>query len=261
MASLQIHHFTKAKQAGQMLVALTAWDLTSAQLVDQAGADLILVGDSLAMTILGYTSTVPVSLEEMLHHCKAVRRGVSRAFLVADLPFMSYQVSPQQALSTAARFMKEAQVSGVKVEGGYPDMIKTVATLVERGIPVLAHIGLTPQSHAQLGGFRRQGTTPQAADQLYHQAQALEAAGAFAMVLEHMPAEVAGQISRDLQIPTFGIGAGPTCDGQILVTHDLLGLSERLPPFAQAYLNLREQIHAALIQFCDDVRGHRFPQA
>lgn len=259
MSPIQIHHFKKAKQAGQVLVALTAWDLTSAQLVDQAGVDLILVGDSLAMTILGYTSTVPVTLEEMLHHAKAVRRGVTHGFLIADLPFMSYQVSPEQALISAGRFMKEAQVSGIKVEGGYPDMVKTVALLVERGIPVLAHIGLTPQSHSQLGGFRQQGKTPDQADHLLHQAQALESAGAFALVLEHIPAEVAGQISHHLQIPTFGIGAGNACDGQILVTHDLLGLSERVPPFAKPYVNLRQLIQAGLSHFCNDVRGRQFP--
>ncbi len=261
MATIQIHHFVRAKQVGQKLVALTAADYAVAQLLDRANIDLLLVGDSLAMTTLGYANTLPLTLDELIHHCSAVRRGVERAFLVADLPFMSYQVSREQALSSAGRLIKEAGAAGVKVEGGYPHMVDTVAALVQAGIPVLGHLGLTPQSVLQMGGFRRQGTTAEAAQKLLGEAKELQAAGAFALVLEHIPADVGRAISEQLFIPTFGIGAGAGCDGQILVTNDLLGLSERMPPFAKAYTNLRETITAAVEAFCRDVRDGSFPEA
>lgn len=254
---MQIHHLWQAKVEGRPLVALTASDFAIATLLDAAGVDLILVGDSLAMTSLGYETTLPLTLDALIHHCGAVRRGVKHAFLVADLPFMTYQVSPAQALMSAGRVLQEAGANAVKVEGGYPAMVTTVATLVQAGIPVLGHIGLTPQAIHQIG-LRQQGQTEAAAANLRDQAQALEAAGAFAIVLEHIPAELATSISRSLRIPTFGIGAGQGCDGQILVTHDLLGLSERLPPFAKAYTNLREQIVTAVTAFALDVREHRF---
>ncbi len=254
---MQIHHLWQAKAEGRPLVALTASDFAIATLLDAAGVDLILVGDSLAMTSLGYETTLPLTLDALIHHCAAVRRGVKHAFLVADLPFMTYQVSPAQALTSAGRVLQEAGANAVKLEGGYPRMVTTVAALVEAGIPVLGHIGLTPQAIHQIG-LRQQGQTEAAAANLRNQAQALEAAGAFALVLEHIPAELATSISRSLHIPTFGIGAGQGCDGQILVTHDLLGLSERLPPFAKAYTNLREQILTAIKAFADDVRDHTF---
>ncbi len=260
MAPLSIHHFAAAKQAGQPLVALTAWDYTLAQILDQTGVDLILVGDSLAMTVLGYPTTLPMTLEQMIHHSAAVCRGVARAFVVADLPFMTYQVSREQALASAGRLLKEAGVSGIKVEGGYPDMVKTVAFLVERGIPVIGHIGLTPQAKFQLGGYKKQGKTALGAERLIQEAQALEAAGAFAIVLEHVPAILAQTISQQLQIPTIGIGAGPHCDGQILVTYDLLGMSDQIPPFVQPYLNLRQTVQDAIKRFCTDVHQHQFPQ-
>lgn len=259
MAALQIQHFLKAKQTRQPLVALTAADYAFAQLLDAAGVDLILVGDSLAMTSLGYSSTLPLTLEEMIHHSKAVRRGVQRAFLVADLPFMTYQTHREQALTSAGRLLKEAEVAAVKLEGGYPAMVETVAFLVERGIPVMAHIGLTPQAQHQLGGFRQQGKTPAAAERLLREASALEQAGAFALLLEHIPAELGQQITQQLQIPTIGIGAGPYCDGQILVTHDLLGFTEQLPPFAHSYLQLRQSILEAIDQFSQDIRTRHFP--
>jgi 3-methyl-2-oxobutanoate hydroxymethyltransferase len=259
MAALSIHHFRQAKQTGQPLVALTAADYVTAQILDQAGIDLILVGDSLAMTSLGHSSTLPLTLEQMIHHAQAVRRGVERAFLVADLPFLSYQVCKEQALFSAGRLMKEAGVNGVKLEGGYPAMVETVAFLVQRGIPVLGHIGLTPQAKHQLGGYRQQGKTPEEAERLRQEALNLEQAGAFALVLEHMPADLAAQITQQLRIPTLGIGAGPGCDGQILVTHDLLGLSERIPPFAKAYANLRQVIREAVEAFAEDVRQKVFP--
>ena len=223
--------------------------------------DLLLVGDSLAMTTLGYSTTLPLTLEELIHHCAAVRRGVERAFLVADLPFLTYQVNREQALLSAGRVIKEAGANGVKLEGGYPQIVHTVAALVNAGIPVLGHLGLTPQSVHQMGGFRRQGTTEESAQRLLHEAKDLQEAGAFALVLEHMPATIGREISQQLLIPTFGIGAGNGCDGQILVTNDLLGLSERIPPFAKAYAHLGKTILSAVETFCEDVRQGNFPNA
>ncbi|MEO0853834.1 MAG: 3-methyl-2-oxobutanoate hydroxymethyltransferase [Cyanobacteria bacterium J06648_11] len=259
MSPIRIHHFAKAKQDGRKLVALTAADYAIARALDRAGVDLILVGDSLAMTSLGHPDTLALTLDELIHHSAAVRRGVERAFIVADLPFLTYQVSREQALIAAGRVLKEAGVSAVKVEGGYPDMVETVAALVQIGIPVLGHIGLTPQSVHQTGGFRQQGTTEAAADRLLDEAKALQVAGAFALVLEHVPSEVGRHLSESLLIPVFGIGAGPDCDGQILVTHDLLGLSDRVPPFAKAYANLHEAIATAIHQFSADVQHGHFP--
>ncbi|MEL7084922.1 MAG: 3-methyl-2-oxobutanoate hydroxymethyltransferase [Cyanobacteria bacterium P01_A01_bin.3] len=260
MPPIKIHHFIEAKQAGRKLVALTAADYAIAQLLDRATVDLLLVGDSLAMTTLGYANTLPLTLDDLIHHCAAVRRGVERAFLVADLPFMSYQVSREQALIAAGRLLKEAGASAVKVEGGYAQMVDTVTALVQAGIPVLGHIGLTPQSVLQLGGFRRQGTTVEAAQTLLSEAQALQAAGVFALVLEHIPIDVGRKISEQLIVPTFGIGAGAGCDGQILVINDLLGLSEHMPPFAKAYANLRDTITSAVEAFSRDVREGSFPE-
>ena len=247
----------KWKQQGRPIVALTAWDYIFAQLLDNAGVDLVLVGDSLA-TILGYENTLPVTLEEMLHHAKAVRRGVKNALLVVDLPFLTYQESPQQALHSAGRVLKETGAQAVKLEGGYPAMIETVAYLVQAGIPVMGHVGLTPQSIHQLG-LRQQGKTEEAGEKVLNSAIALQQAGAFSMLLEHIPASLALQITQKLTIPTIGIGAGVHCDGQILVTADLLGLSEHQPPFAKSYTDLRAQIALAVQNFGQDVREGRFP--
>jgi len=246
------------KQQGRSIVALTAWDYAIAQLLDAAGVDLILVGDSLAV-MLGYETTLPVTLEEMLHHAKAVRRGVKRALLVVDLPFLTYQESPQQAMHSAGRVLKETGAQAVKLEGGYPAMTQTVAHLVQAGIPVMGHVGLTPQSVHQLG-LRQQGKTPEAGERVLAEALALEQAGAFSVLLEHIPAELALQITQKLTIPTIGIGAGPHCDGQVLVTSDLLGLSERQPPFAKSYGNLRETITQAVQSYSLEVREHKFPE-
>ncbi len=247
----------KWKQQGRPIVALTAWDYVFAQLLDNAGVDLILVGDSLA-TILGYENTLPVTLEEMLHHAKAVRRGVKNALLVVDLPFLTYQESPQQALHSAGRVLKETGAQAVKLEGGYPAMTQTVAYLVQAGIPVMGHVGLTPQSIHQLG-LRQQGKTEEAGEKVLSEAIALQQAGAFSMLLEHIPATLALQITQKLTIPTIGIGAGVHCDGQVLVTADLLGLSAHQPPFAKSYANLREQIAIAVQNFGQDVRERKFP--
>src|SRR4028119_435878 len=231
--SVTTHQLIQWKQQRRLIVALTAYDYAIAQLIDQAGVDIILVGDSLAMTVLGYDTTLPLTLEEMLHHAKAVRRGVQQALVVVDLPFLSYQESPQQAIHSAGRVLKETGAQAVKLEGGYPAMAETVERLVKAGIPVLGYIGLTPQSVHQLG-YRQQGKTADAGERILGEAIALEQAGAFGIVLEHIPASLAAQITQKLAIPTIGIGAGLHCDGQVLVTTDVLGLSQKQPPFAKS---------------------------
>ena len=256
---VKIHQLTHWKQQNRLITALTAWDYTSAQIVDQAGVDLVLVGDSLAMVTLGYDTTLPLTLDEILHHAKAARRAVKQALFIVDLPFMSYQLSPETAMRSAGRALKDAGAQAVKLEGGYDAMVKTIAFLVQAGIPVMGHVGLTPQSVHQLGGFRRQGTSPEAGERILREAIAIEKAGAFAVVLEHIPTELAKQISQSLVIPTIGIGAGPHCDGQILVTADVLGLSSWQPPFAKSYVNLRDQAVQAVQQYCQEVREEKFP--
>jgi 3-methyl-2-oxobutanoate hydroxymethyltransferase len=248
------------KQQGRPIVTLTAWDYAIAQLLDNAGVDIILVGDSLAMVTLGYQTTLPVTLEEMLHHTKAVRRGVKRALVVCDLPFLSYQESPQQAMHSAGLALKEGGAQAVKLEGGYPAMVETVARLTSAGIPVMGHVGLTPQSVHQLG-YRQQGKTVDAAQKILQEAIALADAGAFAIVLEHIPDQLALQITQEIAIPTIGIGAGALCDGQVLVTADLLGLSVRKPPFAKNYTNLRQVITQAVEEFSTEVRERKFPDS
>jgi 3-methyl-2-oxobutanoate hydroxymethyltransferase len=247
-------NFTERK-----IVSLTAYDTPTARIVDEAGADVILVGDSLAMVVLGYETTLPVTLDEMLHHARAVRRGVKRALLVADMPFGSYHVDIADSLRNAVRFVKEAGAEAVKVEGGERRM-ELIARLVEAEIPVMGHIGLTPQSFHAFGGFRVQGKSLEAAEQLFRDARAVEAAGAFSIVLESMPRELAAQITRELRIPTIGIGAGPDCDGQILVLHDMIGLGgDHTPKFARRYANVAESISRAVGEYARDVREGSFP--
>ncbi|MGA9382407.1 MAG: 3-methyl-2-oxobutanoate hydroxymethyltransferase [Phormidium sp.] len=246
------------KQQGRSIVTLTAWDYAIAQLLDLAGVDVILVGDSLAMVALGYETTLPITLEEMIHHAKAVRRGVKQALVVCDLPFLTYQESPQQAMRSAGRILKETGVQAVKLEGGYPAIAQTVSYLVEAGIPVLGHIGLTPQSVHKLG-YRQQGKTTESGERIFQEAIALEAAGAFAIVLEHIPSELALRITEKLSIPTIGIGAGVHCDGQVLVTADMLGMTLKQPPFAKAYVNLQEIITQAVQNYGNEVRERKFP--
>jgi 3-methyl-2-oxobutanoate hydroxymethyltransferase len=255
---ITIQQLIQWKQQGRTIVALTAWDYTTGRLLDTSGVDLILVGDSLA-GMLGYGTTIPLTLEEMLHHAKAVRRGVKNALIVFDLPFLTYQESFQQAMHSAGRALKEAGAQAVKIEGGYPAIVETVAQLVQAGVPVMGHIGLTPQSIHQLG-LRQQGKTPTDSERLITEAIALETAGAFSIVLEHIPSELAAQISQKLTIPTIGIGAGSGCDGQVLVTSDLLGLSERQPPFAKVYVNLSDAIAQAVQSFAVEVRDRKFPE-
>jgi 3-methyl-2-oxobutanoate hydroxymethyltransferase len=252
------HTLLSWKRQRRPLTALTAWDCLWAKVLDQAGVDILLVGDSLAMTALGHETTLPLTLEAMIHHGAAVKRGAERALVVCDLPFLSYQLSAEQALESAGRLLKEAGVQAVKLEGGYPRLVGTVERLVETGIPVMGHVGLTPQSVHQLG-YRQQGQTAAGAEGIYQQALALAEAGVFALVLEHIPPELAQKITQALSVPTIGIGAGPHCDGQVLVTADLLGFSPKPPPFAPVYADVPALITQAAQKFCQEVRGGTFP--
>ena len=258
--AVTIQQLTKWKQAGRSIISLTAWDYSLAQVLDQAGVDLILVGDSLAMVGLGYSSTLPVTLDEMIHHAKAVCRGVERALVVCDLPFMSYQVSVAQGIEAAGRVMKETGASAIKVEGGHPKILEIVRELTTIGIPVMGHVGLTPQSFRVLG-YKQQGKTEDEANLIIDRAIALQQAGVFSIVLEHIPQELAATITSKLTIPTIGIGAGNQCDGQVLVTADFLGLSARKPPFAKSYVNLRQIISNAVKEFKHEVQEKKFPSA
>jgi 3-methyl-2-oxobutanoate hydroxymethyltransferase len=248
-----------ANPANKRITCLTAYDYPSARLMDEAGVDVVLVGDSVAMVELGYDSTLPLTLEEALHHSKAVRRGVQRALVVADMPYGTYHGELNDALRNAMRFVKEAGAEAVKVEGG-ERRLELIARLTEAEIPVMGHIGLTPQSVNALGGYRVQGKTPATADQLIRDARSVEAAGAFAIVLEAMPRELAAEITHSLHIPTIGIGAGPDCDGQVLVLHDMLGLTfQDAPKFARRYANIGEIISGAVREYCADVKSGNFP--
>ena len=251
----------RRRRDGQPIVALTAYDALLARLLDQAGVDLILVGDSLGMVVLGYASTIPVTIEQSLHHTAAVARVVTRALVVGDMPFLTYQVSAEEALRNAGRYLQEAGADAVKLEGGAA-IAPTVARLVQAGIPVLGHIGILPQHVAAEGGYRVHGRTAAEAKALRRDAKALEAAGAFAIVLEGLPAALAGKITDALGIPTIGIGAGPKCSGQIQVTHDILGLFEDfVPKHTRRYAELAKLTRRALDRFLQDVRGHHFPGA
>jgi 3-methyl-2-oxobutanoate hydroxymethyltransferase len=247
------------KADGRPIVMVTAYDAPGARLADEAGIDLVLVGDSAAMTVLGHDSTVPATVEEMLMLTRAVARGAGRPLVVADLPFGSYQVSDEDAVRTAIRFVKEAGADAVKLEGGGPT-ISRVRAIVGAGIPVMGHLGLTPQSATLLGGYKAQGRTAERALALLADARALEAAGCFSLVLEAVPAPVAQRVSEALAIPTIGIGAGAGCDGQVLVWHDLLGLFHgRQAKFVQRYAEIGDAIRRALGAYADDVRARRFP--
>jgi len=250
------------KQEGAPLALLTAWDALSGSWVAEAGVDAVLVGDSLAMVALGHATTLPVTLDEMLHHCRAVGRGVAsvipdpaaQPLLILDLPFLSYQCSTEQALAAAGRVLKESPAAAVKLEGAEPETLAAIDRLVRSGVPVMGHLGLTPQSVHQLG-YRRQATDPVAQERVLRQAEALRQAGCFALVIEHVPADLAQRLQQLLPIPVIGIGAGDRCDGQVLVTADLLGLTPRQPPFAQARVNLRAQALPALRQWVESQRA------
>lgn len=250
----------QSKERGEKLVCLTAYDYPTARIVDEAGTDIILVGDSLGNVVLGYDSTVPVTLEEMLHHARAVRRGVERALLVADMPYGTYHTGPEDAVRAALRLVKEGGAEAVKLEGGR-NRVETVRRLVAAEIPVMGHLGLTPQSLNKLGSYRLQAKTADAARALVEDALALEEAGAFAVVLEVVPREIAREVTAALHVPTIGIGAGADCDAQILVTHDLLGLSfsKTSPRFVRQYANVRDAMNEAIQSYADDVRTGAFP--
>lgn len=251
--------FRQKKERGEPITMLTAYDYPTAMAMDKAGVDSILVGDSLAMVVLGYENTLPVTMDEMIHHARAVARGARSALLVGDMPFMSYQVSAEEALRNAGRFLQQGGMDAVKLEGGR-ERADAVRAIVGAGIPVMGHIGLTPQSVHQLGGFRAQGKTASTAKRLLEDAKILEDAGAFSLVLESVPARLAEVISRQISIPTIGIGAGAGCDGQVLVTHDLLGLFDRFTPkFVKQYANFHAEMNKAFTAYIDEVETKRFP--
>jgi 3-methyl-2-oxobutanoate hydroxymethyltransferase len=248
------------KEQGKPIVMLTAYDYRTAYLQDEAGVDVILVGDSVGNAVMGLPDTLGVTMEHMLHHVAMVTRGAARALVVADMPFMSYHVSPEQAATNAGRFVQEAGAQSVKLEGGAEQFGEHIAAILRCGIPVMGHLGLTPQSVHQIGGYKVQGRGDEAASMLIEQARGLEEAGAFAVVLECVPASVAGKITDELNIPTIGIGAGAACDGQVLVSTDLLGLTwERDLHFAKKYADLQTVMKEAFRQFAEDVREDRFP--
>lgn len=254
------HTLLKYKGEGRKIVCLTAYDYSTAQIVDRAGVDVILVGDSLAMVALGHRTTHAVTMEEMLHHTRAVTRGVKTALVVADLPFMSYQVEVTQAITNAGRFIKEAEAHAVKLEGATPLNLEIVERLVGMGIPVMGHLGFTPQSIHGLGGTKVQGKTAEDAVKLIRDAKALEEAGAFSVVLEMVPKAVASILTEEMKIPTIGIGAGNGCDGQILVTDDLLGkFTDFQPRFVRRYANLSDLCTDAIVNYANDVKTKQFP--
>lgn len=247
------------KQSGEKIACLTAYDWLFASLLDQAGLDLILVGDSGAMVFAGHETTIPITMEQMIYHTQCVSRGVKRALLIADMPFLSYQVSQEEALRNAGRFMKEGGAEGVKIEGGAP-VAETIRRLTDMGIPVMGHLGLTPQSIKTFGGYRVRGKDSGEAEILKEDAKILEQAGAFAIVLEKIPAVLAQTITNSVNIPTIGIGAGSHCDGQILVTQDLLGLFEEFKPkFVRQYTELAVTLRDAFSRYTDDVKQGSFP--
>jgi 3-methyl-2-oxobutanoate hydroxymethyltransferase len=247
------------KAAGKKISMMTAYDYPTANLVDLAEIDTILVGDSLGMVVLGYDSTVPVTMDEMIHHCKAVSRGAKSSFVIGDMPFMSYQTSVEKAVENAGRFIKEAACDSVKLEGG-SEMASVVKAIVTAGVPVCGHIGLTPQTATMLSGFKVQAKDAESARNLIKSAKDLEEAGAFMIVMECIPDLVAEKITKELKIPTIGIGAGRHCDGQVLVYHDLVGLFERFTPkFVKQYINLAPKIKEALLQFKREVEEGAFP--
>jgi 3-methyl-2-oxobutanoate hydroxymethyltransferase len=254
-----INDFLKKKQEGQKITMLTAYDYPFAQIVDEAGIDAILVGDSLAMVVQGLDNTLPVTMDEMAYHTKMVSRAAKRAMIIADMPYLSYQISVEDAVRNAGRFIKEAGAHAVKIEGGR-EVSEKVEAMTKAEIPVMAHIGLTPQAIHRMGGYKVQGRTEEAAKTLMEDAKILQDAGAFSLLLEAIPAGLAAQITKDLTIPTIGIGAGPHCDGQVLVIHDVLGLFERfVPKFVKRYANLKEDALEAIKQYKEEVEKGLFP--
>jgi len=256
---INIHQIKEMKQRGEKIPMLTAYDYPTAKLVDEAGVPLILVGDTLGQVVLGYNSTIPVTMEDMIHHIKAVSRAVKNAIIIGDMPFMSYQIGTKQTLANAARFLQEGGAQAIKLEGGVT-VACTVRRIVDCGIPVMGHIGLTAQSIHQLGGFKAQGKTPETAQKLIDDAVALEQAGAFAVVLETMPTGLSQLISQKLAIPTIGIGAGAGCDGQVLVISDMLGLfTDFVPKHVKQYAHIANIMSSAVSQYVQEVKSGAFP--
>lgn len=256
---LTVPDIVAMKEAGEKITMLTAYDVSIARMLDASEVEILLVGDSLGMVVLGYDSTVPVTMDEMLHHCKAVSRGTEQALVVGDMPFMSYQVTESDAVINAGRFVKEAGCDAIKLEGG-TEVCDKVRAIVRAGIPVMGHIGLTPQTAGSLGGYKVQGQDLNSARKLLYSARDLEEAGAFAIVLECIPDKLAALITEELSIPTIGIGAGVDCDGQVLVTHDLLGMFEKfVPAFVKQYVNLAPQIREAVDTYRKEVKSGAFP--
>ncbi len=257
---MTLPRLVEKKHLGEPIVMVTAYDFPSARAAEAAGVDLVLVGDSGAMTVLGYPSTVPVDVDEMLVLSRAARRGLRTPFLIADLPFGSYEVSDEQAVATSMRFVKEAGVDAVKLEGGGEVPVARARAIVAAGIPVMGHVGLTPQTSTALGGYRAQGRTGEAAARIAREAVALQAAGCFSLVFEAMPSEVAAEIMPSIAIPVIGIGAGPATDGQVLVFHDLLGIREGLGArFVKRYADIQAEMNAGVAAFAGDVRTRRYP--
>jgi 3-methyl-2-oxobutanoate hydroxymethyltransferase len=257
---IRVPDLKEKKARGEKIAALTAYDATTARLLDRAGVDVLLVGDSLGMVVLGYDNTLPVTLDDMLHHTRAVVRGTARALVVVDMPFLTYQVSVAEAVRNAGRLLQEGGAGAVKLEGGRP-VLDVVRRLVDVGIPVMGHLGLQPQSVRRVGRYVRQATRPDEADALLADAIALRDAGAFALVLESIPEDVARTATASVDIPTIGIGAGPECDGQILVSSDMLGLFDRfVPSFVKQYAKLADTIETATRAYVDDVHAGRYPQ-
>jgi 3-methyl-2-oxobutanoate hydroxymethyltransferase len=254
MKPVRVPDLRAMKERGDKIAVLTAYDFMMARLLDRAGVDVILVGDSVGMVVLGFDNTLPVTLEMMIHHTSAVSRGAKRALIVADMPFLTFQLSMEEAMRNAGRLIQEGGAAAVKIEGGR-QIADTAKRLVDIGIPVMGHLGLTPQSVHQLGGFRPQGRDSEAAERLLKDAEVLEKSGVFAIVLESIPADLAGRVTASLKIPTIGIGAGTQCDGQVLVSYDMLGLSDNTPPFAKQFAQLSEQILAAARAYIEDVRA------
>jgi 3-methyl-2-oxobutanoate hydroxymethyltransferase len=260
--AITVRDFAERKRRGEKLVVMTAYDALFGRLVDESGVDAILVGDSVGTAVMGYSSTLPVTLEHMIYHASAVRRGVKRALIIIDMPFLSYQASIESAVLNCGRAIQETGVGAVKVEGGSPEMLDTVHALVRTGIPVMAHIGFTPQSVNTIGGARVQGREEEGAERLIAEAKGLEQAGAFGIVLELVPATVSARITAAVGIPTIGIGAGAQCDGQVLVLPDVLGLNDTFQPkFLKRYAEMAEEVRQALGTWARDVRSGTYPDA
>jgi 3-methyl-2-oxobutanoate hydroxymethyltransferase len=252
--------FLKMKKTNEPIVMVTAYDFPSAKLAEAAGVDMILVGDSLGMVVLGYDSTIPVTVEDMIHHTKAVRRGAPNTFIVTDMPFMSYHLSKEEALRNAQRIMQQSGANAVKVEGA-DDVVQVIRALTQAGVPVVAHLGLTPQSVGVLGGYKVQGKDAESAKKLIDDAKLCEQAGAIALVLECVPKQIAAAVTKELEIPVIGIGAGDEVDGQVLVYHDILGYGvDRVPKFVKKYANIQEAITHALANYVADVKLRQFPE-